>query len=688
MLAALATLILSGQAPTITFESPGITVKAFCAEMSRQTGNSFVAKDEIQTDLLAIRVNKVPLDELIKKIEYVERAKLDFEGKTYTIRPDAKVRAELKAERFVLRVQAVKETQAFMSQYLRSKTLDDTEAKAVARKLSALQAGEKTLDENGPDNASVNVWVRKENESLRMPDGQALLKMFLAIPAEDLAAIDVHGGEVWSTAATAIEHQTPLDPSILLADVEHEQTVWRDAASKFLSPDATQYFSRGQSETPSTEQAMLLRLDCGGSRRGSFVLDFTGFDRSGKQLYELVKSTWLKRDLDETAAPSTKQDTQLELVSISPATAKLIELWASFPGAEEMRKWAADKEFLNLYFNPERFDPVAETFGRALLELAKARGKQLVAAESGQDAFALRGDFVVKGKLNVGSLETALSANREGGFPAVHYAGDATWITIRPRDLEEAASEEFDRAGLGIFLRTARDKRVIGLMDVARYAADKACSLGIRSTDALSALEPLLPDLAGMNLINEGSWPIKSLLGRLDANQIAVAQQPDGLSLENCTPSQLEAVWRAFRYTRLSYRGKTDVWHSFITDGIPRGLPGGGALHLSTEAGPSLRARIQHNRGGWVENRYFTPDELSKRLTQLYAGGAENYSLLGFRPAKRTRYEFRFDFPNDITTTEDLDDDATTGPEVKSADQLPEPLRSQVKAAIQKAGAP
>ena len=686
MVAALATLLLSGQAPTITLESPGITVKAFCAELSRQTGNLYVAKDEIQTDLLAIRVNKVPLDELIKKIEYVERAKLDFEGKTYTIRPDAKVRPQLKAERFAARVKAVQKAKAYMSQFMRVKELDDAEAKALARKLSDLQAREKALDEGGIPNASVGVWVQKEGESLRLPVEQALLKMFLSIPAEDLAAIDSNSDEVWSTGPTAVEHQIPLDTAELIGGVNRDEIVWHDAAATYLSTEATKSFARRHPNEAAYTQLALLRLSCSGSLSGFFGLELTGFDRNGKRLLRSFKTTSKQSYEDELAAERPKKrepGTQIDPIPISPAKAKLIRLWSSYPREEEIRAWVKDKEFLDLYFNPERFDPAAETYGYALLELSKARGKWLVAAETGADASELPEGCVFKGTLKVGMVEERLNTNRENELSPTEYTSDATWITVRHQDIDATDAEDFSRAGLGTLLRTARDKGVIGLMDVARYAADKPHYFGPVSERATSALQPLVPSLAGLNLLIAGTWPLKCLLGRLDANQIAVAQQPDGLNLASCTLRQLESIWNALRFAQLSYHGQTDVWRSYPTDGLPHGVPGGGVLHLSTVAGPSLRARIQYP-GDWIVDGFSSPDEFAAELARLRKGNPGSFQLLGVRAAKRTSYVFRFDFPDETTTTDELDDDVTTGTEVKTVDELPEPLRTQVKAAIQK----
>ena len=687
MLVALAALFLSRQAPMITLESSAISGKTLCAELSRQTGRTYLAKDEVQSELLALRVTGVPVDELIKKIEFADRAKCDFDGKTYTLRPDVGVRARLKAERFALRVKAVNEAKAYMSRFLRHAALDDDEAKALARKLSDLQAKEKALDEGSVQNASVGVAVQKEDESLRLPIEQALLKMFLAIPSDDLAAIDSNSDAVWSTGPTAVEHSSPLDSDTLIGGIRRDESVWHDAAAKYLSPDATKYFARRRPDEAAYGQLALLRLSCGGSRSGSFVMEFTGFDRTGKKLFESVKSSQTQRATDDLTAAlrgGGTPRTKLEPVAVSPATAKLIRLWSAYPEAAEIRKWASDIEFLNRYFNPERFDPAGETFGRALLELSRVRSKQLVAVESGGDACALPEGCIFKGMLDLGMIEASFSANRDGGFVPNEYATDANWITIRPRDLDEAASEDFSRAGLGVFLRAARDHGVIGLMDVAHYAADKPYYFGSRSGRALDTLETLLPSLAGMNLLNDGVWPLKSLLGRLDPNQIAVAQQQSGLNLASCMPAQLECVWNTFRFEQFSYHGQTDVWRSFPTDALPHGVPGGGTLHISTEDGPSFRVQIQHS-GDWIEDRYYSSEEFATRLKRMTP---DTYTIVGFRVAKRTQYKFRFDFPDEITATENLNDDSTVGPLVKTADELPEPLRTQIKSAMQKAGLP
>ncbi|MHB8638005.1 MAG: hypothetical protein ACYC96_16220 [Fimbriimonadaceae bacterium] len=678
--------LVAAQSPPITFESPGITVKAFCAELSRQTGRSYEARDEVQGDLLAIRVSGVPVDQVVQQVEFADRAKCAFDGKGYVIRPDAAVRAQLRAACFALRVKVANDAKAYMHQFLRATALDDDGAKKLARRLSDLQAKEDALDKSSVPNASVGVWVEKEAESLRLPLEQALLKMFLAIPAEDLAAIDSNSDAVWSTAPTAMEHQLPLDPDALIGSIRRDESVWHDAAAKYLSPGATQYFGRHQPKEAAYGRIALLRLSCSGSRSGSFVLELTGFDRDGGKLFECVKSSETQQGVDElgaelrgTGGPPPRH----EMIPVSSATAKLIRLWSAYPQAGEVQAWRSDREFLNRYFNPERFDPAAETFGRALLDLARARGKQLMAAESGGDSCSLPENCIAKGKLDLAMVEAALSANRADTFVPNEYAAQGDWITVRPRDLDGAATEDFSRTGLGVFLRAARDHGVISLMDVARYAADNPYYFGSRSARALDVLPTLLPGLAGMNLLNEGVWPLKALLGRLDANQIAVAQQPSGLNLASCNQVQLECIWNAFRFERFSYHGKTDVWRSFPTDGLPNGVPGGGVLHLSTTHSPSFRARIQHN-GDWIEDGYFTPGEFATRLKRM---NADSYTILGFRLAKRTQYNFRFDFPDDTTATENVDDDTTTGREVKTADDLPEPLRSQIKATLSNMGA-
>ena len=105
---ALAVWIVAAQRPMITFESPGITAKAFCAELSRRTGTQYQAFDGVQDDLLAIRLTDEPVSEVLSALQSVERARITTNGAVNELRPDPVVRAADRAKILQARADRIK----------------------------------------------------------------------------------------------------------------------------------------------------------------------------------------------------------------------------------------------------------------------------------------------------------------------------------------------------------------------------------------------------------------------------------------------------------------------------------------------------------------------------------------------------------------------------------------------------
>ncbi len=682
MVAAIAVSLLAQQSPTISFESPGIKLSTLCDELSKQSGQKIEARDEIRDDLLAIRLNAAPLDEVLKRIIFTERAKIELDGATQILRADPVVRAKLKADELAYRTKQARATQDRYRAELRTAPLTEAEAKSIADKLSGLQKRETELSEGDNQHASVNTWVEKQEQGLRLPTGNLMLHIFLSIPPEELAAIPPDSAVVWSTGPTPVERQCPVDLQTLVGTLATDSQTWADSVTHLTAHLTTM---RGPETPDAANKIALVRFQLHAFRGYGFTIMCTGFDAQGKDILSVVTPTWSPDMIAETrgAVPAPRPSPPAS-VPIPPATAKMVRLWAGYPNRAELTSWLPDKEFTNMYFNPEKFNPVAETFGRVMVEVAKARNKQLVATEIGDFPTTLPDDCVAKGKLSVSMVEDNYEKNKSKPFEQVQYSADDSFITVRPGASELLSEFDIDCVPLGKLYRTARDNHRLTIMDVAHFAAGQEGEFGNYSLRGASFLPLAVPDLAGFQLLAGGDWLMKCFLGRLDEAQIAVAQRPEGLALAGCTPNQLMVLDKAFEPRRFSYRGSTDVWKSYSTDALPNGMPGGGVLHLSLENGDAVRARIG-DPGEPVETRFFSPEQFAQRL--VFKPGRErmnSYNLLGATPQLRQSVVFNFDFPEGIKSAAKIDDYSPEGKEVASVDLLPEPLRSEVKDAMQK----
>lgn len=653
-------------AKTITLETPGISLKQLCAELTRQTGHHYETRDSVQGDLLAIRVSQLPITEFLQKVCYVERLVTRQDGGTTVLTADGAARAGARAACMQHRISQFEHLQANCRALIRTKLLDDREAQEIVQSYVKLKNRERTQDDADDQLGMLNAWLHSQAVALRSPGGQALVKMFAAIDPADLAALDVDSYAVWSTHATPVEHQTSANVNDLFSTGAADEKVWSDALAKYA------HNSLGGNSPASIDltTASMLRLEISGSAASSVVVNLEGYASDGKRTFSDVMSledftTDVSQGLKPEPAAPPKQ-----LIDIPSYSAKLIRLWSAYPRKSEYQAWRTDPQFVERYFNPDRYDPASETFGLAMVELAEARGKQLVAFESGNDASWLPESCIYKNKLDLNLFESSLPKRATASWLPSEYVATDQWITLRPTDLDSVQREDFSRLGLGTLLRAARDHHAITLMDVAHFAADKNTEFGMRALRCIEPLESLTSPLLGMSLLKEGQWTLKCLLGRLDQSQIAVAQQPGGLLLSGCTKSQLEAVWSTLRYDALTLHGQRGYWLCNTTDGVPNGLPGGGQLHLSVETSKAIRARIEH-RGGWVEDRCFSPKDLADRMDMFAHREKENVTLLTVQPAKRIRYVFRFDFPGDLTAIRTLDDDTAEGNTVRQTDQLP-----------------
>ncbi len=676
MIAALV-LFVAHQGATITFESTAITVQGFCKELSRQTGKKYVAWDALQGDFIAVHLDAAPIDEVLKQLQFVERAKLDFDGTNNNLRPDIAVRTKLKADWMADRIDAIKYVQNHVRKQVRDKPLDDPQAKEIATTISALLAREKAQREAQNDSASSQTYQQVQDQLVRFPVGNVMLKMFLAIPAEEIAAVGVDEIGVWSTAPTQVEHSCHLDSNLILQEFADDQATWSDASTKYLSGETSQFIK--QSNPTISKPTAVLRLEMLPGNFSVDMLRLTGFDATGKKSFEVMQ-IFGDEPRQSTAPVVLPSDLGPVTVSVPAQAERLIRLWGSVPPETEMATWASDSTLAEMYFNPEKHDPVGETFGRVMVEVAKARKEQMISAEPADFALRFPVDVIVKGRLTDRALAEAFLEDGNK-FRRVHYENDKTLITARPGLIEVETEREFDRPALGKLLRAARDTRTVTLMDAAKYAAGPGDRMAYRS---LRLLPFLAPDVSGLELLHADGWELKAFLGRLDDAQIATAQQPGGLALTGCTPFQLECLTREFQLKRFAWHNQTDVWHSYPTDGLPNGLPGGGVLHLSVDSGTAIRAKMKIE-GGYAQDAYGSVSEIAEYLNGIGPVVPDsNFRLAGLIPQISQSYVFNFVFPEDVTTTEKLNDYRPAAKEARAPEELEEPLRSQLATAMQK----
>ena len=678
IVAALLALALARQGPTITFESSGITVMAFCAELERQTGRRFRAWDEVRNELLALRLTSAPLDTVLQKLTYAARARVRADGTTYDIRPDSAAIAKTQAEILAARGRVVQTlTEAFRPK-IRTQGLDAETANRLTR---AHVRYENALAPGRPSDEDERQQFETES-----PERQALLKLFCAIPTQEIAAIRPGDTEVWSTAPTRMEHPTPPGAEAVLHALAADSSVWSDALQR--AEIASTKSDRRYYVNFDPSRAVLLRLTVTETHIG-YVVRFYAYEPGGA----LVGIAEHRFELPEHEVADTSTQ-PLPTAPMKPADAVAVDLWTG-----RFDQWPKDQPQAGvlrvgseMYFNPETYDPVALIFGRGLVELAQVQNDQLVANEGVMMAWGMDRNAYGGGKLNLEALHHWLV------HPAFGYAADVPvpivelvegdgWITVRPHAVDQSAEYEFGRRAIGNYLRGARDRLTVAIGDELALASASGAEINRGGGWFLAGLLRLLPDAFPGDSFMVNTSEYLRFLGDLDSMQLAQAEK-DGLPLSECSTLALDALWRAFR-DQVFRRGRNlnlaEALYENRTRAIPNGLPGAGFLHITSRQKCMYRVRNgkpsspDYERGtGEADWLIFDSGGISNGELKLFSQpGAD------LRPVSVTEYTIRFDFPGGADLGLKFEDRAWAGPNVTALKDLPELFRVDIDRATE-----
>ena len=661
----LAALMLSPQVPTITFESSGITVMAFCAELERQTGRRFRAWDEVRNELLALRLTSAPLDTVLQKLTYAARARVRADGTTYDIRPDSAAIAKTQAEVFAGRVQIAQEAIDSIKASIRAQPLSPGTATRITR--DHVQAENRTPEGENPEARDA------EQFGSQTPESQALVKMFCAIPAKELAAIRPGDREVWSTTPTAMEHQGPPDGTHVIQELDADAATWCEALLQAATLSTN--LNRHYYANPDLASAAMLRLEVEVDIEGNLIANLGAFDSAGAEVG--IARRYFYRPEREV---EVRADKHLPVIDVRGAAGMALEL--NWPGAEAWKKKPPadvdNRDFAGMFFQPEAFDPVGLTFGRCLIELSKAEDEQLVAGEDSMMALARWGIGQTSGSLDLAAFRTWLA---HPGFafaadqpvPLAEFTDADGWIQARPHVLDLAADFEIDRAALGRFLRSVRQTGAVTLADQATLQAACGRRFGGWSRWFRGGLLWFMPDCYALGIAQDES---KRFLGLLDDAQLDLAQG-NGLHLAACSQAARDELWWEFGTGSFNFESK-DLHHRELlnhrTRALPSGLPGHGMMHITMTQERRCRVRTAKNYWGEMAGRNAVDaiGVIGRTLRAFREKGIE------LRPILVTTYKLEFDFPDGILTSASIESGEWAGAPAKSLEELPKKFQEDI----------
>lgn len=499
--------------------------------------------------------------------------------------------------------------------------VQDQVRKAMKAKADAAKA--KAQRQNGQSPANGKTDDIEEGIAEFM--GTSTVDEFL--PMVDLAALaGMEEGDriVFSTMPTGM--QRPLKGNVVPIVAkwvnDHNQTAKTMAGSMDEMPEETKAFMSGpigdrikrMSRPIQGSPAKLLLVASRGSMPflGEMGLDvrleLRAYGRDGKLMLEesgSLDTSLLARFAElATKKPTAQNATRETLIEYSPLAKEYLGLrnldvaGGAMSGAMS-NGLKFSPELRERLFSPDKYEPLGLIPGEALVALANARRKPLVASLPDSSAPGLFSNTAPK---SIEEMERSL-----GGDGALKVVPDATFLVVRASEPEAARRMRVDRGALAGLLKAVVDHEVPTLDELASFAtrAPEPTSNPVE----LGSLMFFAPGVFG-SMSGLVSWDALRLYGSLGPTQRTVLETGGRLPIGSLSSTGLEALRRmiyganATLVPEGSESGATDMITMAMqmamgggggdlreepTEAAPRGLPANGYLVAAVSNDPLLR---------------------------------------------------------------------------------------------------
>lgn len=663
----------------ITYETRAVPLVRLLDELSARTGTDLRCEARLRTAPMVVSVTDVETTDLLAKIAEVVGAEWRKEKDHELLaQSPAQIRKE---ERVSLATQI------------------DKVRRALAGGIKDLQPNFEKQDADGLFNSLATLKARLADDrqnraltsaygdmALRTPLNRALIRLVQTIPPEDIARADER--TVFALNPTA--KQRPLGPGAdrILADFVREQTVWVDALrrldpeEKYASPSVRE--PMGQRDVPASADAVRVVL----TRRVPAEYLFSLVVISGNPLEAGRPWTqWAARspEMDriyETIWSSTKDGSKpIPLTALSEELAR--QLRASGRGEGGVRVGPDLKAWL---LDPVAHEPMDLVPSECLLEVARARGKPLVAWIPDVQ-LPLLTSAASQGALTLRTHEQFIRA--ELGSMALRE--ESGWVLGIPDDPVLTRRRFTDRQATKGLARAIEEKGGVRLIDYARYAA----STGGSRHEHGGPLSMLLLDPTSGVEMGQMNWSALKVYGSLTDQQLRDLTNGGRLRVDRMTPAQKRFV-EELAYASEINRAANTTTAGFSTIGktaeptvaLAGGLPADAELTLTS----SLRPRIFAFKPveGQAPVAFQTLDPSTVALYERIASGDlvepnVDQKIAGYAMGESVMIRLRLTYSPDLWHEVAMEEkwiDRTAIP--KPWTELPESIAAAVRAALER----
>ncbi len=505
----------------ITLDAPGWSLRRICSAISSQIGQQVEPHGSCVDDYLIIHVHNVPWPTLMKKLAWVEYGKWYMDGNTLTLETDK----ELVAARIQQNEDALAQRLAdqFKKDAATSSAPFNSNELVKELKLKAdLYARKDTSNE--PANVKESLGIEYASIRLRskMPLHAGFKKIIESFPPKDLAEIPNGGRFVFSNHPTSLQYAMPATAMTVIKQAVANQLKLIKAARSAgitlrdmqcngspanISLDDTFEVSARQSFGIGIQASFRIF-----GPKGDLVLQDSrqfGFLGAGMNL-NLTPKNELYKKLDPVAAQNFKS----------------LNLFSSIPPSPEFRY---------ILRHPEKFDPLAVVLEPILKVIAPQeniliRNDYLLFLASGTDVFK-NGDEV---PMNLLTSAIAKMVSDEDT--------NQNWLALRTNYVITSALQSIPRAQYQDLIQGISTNGLVDFLSAVKYAG----AVGPSGYFSGQLTSPFVSALAyGQNPLEQDqqNWMIFSLVGSLDAGQLAQAQSSRGLNMAEL-PSEPAKIFK------------------------------------------------------------------------------------------------------------------------------------------------
>ncbi len=503
-------LLAARQDTAITYTTVAVPLSKALEGISKVCGQKLVASPVVANDIVIVNFEKVSVEEAKKRLASAVTGtwQTDPDGTQYLTADEparnAERRAELEAKTKQI-AEDLKNLQASAKRPAKSDNTDQPDSKdlpfasydSASKLIAQLAAGLRASDLAAIPNEGRVVYSTTPNQMQRpliVSGLSGLISAFVSAHNEEVSAYEAAnptGQPLDEAAQKALE--------MFGGSYEAPKRIDKPVSKILLAAENQGMFGFG----PSSIQLSLVVFDSAGNVVATSERPLMGMGKAISAMGVDPQTGRAKEPTASTTDPSLNLD--FEPSSLTKELNGLMNVVGGFNGDRKV-----SPELMQTLLHPDDHDPLSFGFSEELLQIAKAKGLNVVCCPP-DTAVQLMG---MVGGNQVTKLSVALQSMQENADLAVTMADG--WLTVRASRPVESRESRVDRVSLARFLQTASKETVPSLDSLAEYAIKNPPPFD--SPAILPHLMLVCPNAMSAGIRGMQDWKMLRLYGQLGAS--------------------------------------------------------------------------------------------------------------------------------------------------------------------------